>query len=81
LTYPDPTEASEEINQARVLRLPQLIQINLAEQRFAYRADVVSLIGAHQLEESFLSNLHSAVHRDYLACLEEKRRQEQFEAQ
>jgi hypothetical protein len=78
--YPDPTETSEEINQARVLRLPQLIQLNLAEQRYWYLADVVSLIVAHQLDESYLPKLHPAIHRDYLACLEEKRRQDEFEA-
>ena len=30
--------------------------------------------------ESFQARLHPAVHRDYLECLEEKRREDEYEA-
>jgi hypothetical protein len=78
--YPDPTEASEEIDGLRVVTLPNLIQLKLASRRYSDLADVVSLIAGHRLDESFLKNLHPAVHGDFIKCLEENLREEEFEA-
>ncbi len=77
LTFPDPTEASEEIEKIRVLTLPQLIQLKLAARRHYDFGDVVFLIRTHNLDESFFRQLHPSVHNDFIECLEEKRREDE----
>jgi len=54
-------------------------QLKLAAWRRATFADVVFLILVHNLKESFASNLHPSVHRDYFECLDEKRREDEYE--
>lgn len=78
--FPDPDEASEEIDQIRVVSLVQLIQLKLAARRYYDFGDVVFLIRVHNLDESFADRLHASVHSDYIECLEEKRREEEYEA-
>jgi hypothetical protein len=41
---------------------------------------VVSLICIHNLDESFRERLHLSVRQDFIECLEEKRREEEYEA-
>lgn len=76
--FPDPTDASEEIDKIRVLTLPRLIELKLAARRYYDFGDVVFLIRTHQLEESFLQRLHPSVHADFIECLEEKRREDEY---
>jgi len=76
--FPDPTEASQEIEKIRVLTLPQLIQLKLAARRHSDFGDVVFLIQTHNLDESFLPQLHPSVHQDFIECLEEKRREDEY---
>jgi hypothetical protein len=78
--FPHPDEASEEIERQKVVTLPQLIQLKLAAQRYSDFGDVVFLIRVHDLDESFLEKLHPAVHQDYIECLEEMRREKEYEA-
>ncbi len=78
--FPHPDEASEVIENIRVLTLPQLIQLKLAARRFADFGDVVLLIRTHSLDESFMAKLHRSVHQDFIECLEEKRREDEYEA-
>lgn len=78
ISFPDPTTASEEIDKVRVLTLPHLLQLKLAARRHADFADVVFLIRTHNLDESFLPQLHPSVHRDFIECLEEKRREDDY---
>jgi hypothetical protein len=78
VAFPDPEETSEEIEKIRVLTLPQLIQLELAARRYYDFGDVVFLIRTHNLTESFLEQLHSSVHRDFIECLEEKRREDEY---
>jgi hypothetical protein len=78
--FPDPSAASEAIDQIRVVTLPQLIQLKLAAGRHYDFGDVVFLIRVHNLDESFLAQIHPSVHRDFIECLEEKRREEEYEA-
>ncbi len=80
LAFPDPTEASEEIEKIRVLTLPQLIQLKLAARRHYDFGDVVFLIRTHNLDESFLPRLHPSVRQDFIECLEEKRREDEYQA-
>ena len=55
-----------------------MIQLKLAARRHADFADVVFLIQVHDLNESFLPQLHPSVHRDYIECLDEKRREDEY---
>lgn len=80
IAFPDPDEVSEVIQSIRVVKLPTLIQLKLAARRYTDFGDVVNLIRANNLDESFLPNLHSSVHQDFIECLEEKRREEEYEA-
>ncbi len=80
IPFPDPARVSQEIDKVRVITLPQLVQLKLTARRYYDLGDVVSLIRAHNLDESFLPQLHPAVHRDFVGCLEEKRRDDEFEA-
>ncbi len=78
VAFPDPAEASQEIDKIRVLTLPQLIQLKLAARRYYDFGDVVFLIRTHNLDESFLPQLHPSVHQDFVECLEEKRREDDY---
>ena len=61
-----------------MLKLPQLIQLKLAARRHYDFGDVVFLIQTHNLDESFLQQLHPSVHQDFIECLEEKRREDDY---
>ncbi len=76
--FPDPAEVSQEIDKISVLTLPQLIQFKLAARRHSDFGDVVFLIQTHNLDESFLPQLHPSVHQDFIECLEEKRREDEY---
>jgi hypothetical protein len=78
LAFPDPTEASQEIEKIRVLTLPQLIQLKLAARRYYDFGDVVFLIRIHNLDVEFLKQLHASVHKDFNECLEEKKREDEY---
>lgn len=80
IAYPDPSSVRERIDNIEVVNLPTLIQLKLAARRYQDFADVVSLIRAHQLDESFADRLHPSVRSDYIECLEENRREEEYEA-
>jgi hypothetical protein len=57
-----------------------LVQLKLAARRYSDFGDVVFLIRVHNLDESFAEQLHPSVRRDYIECLEEKRREDEYEA-
>lgn len=78
--FPDPKEASQEIENTRVVTLPQLIQLKLAAGRYYDYGDVAFLIRVHNLDESFVEKIHPAVHSHYLACLDEAREEQRREA-
>ncbi len=78
LAFPDPAESSQEIDKIQVLTLPQLIQFKLAARRHYDFGDVVFLIRTHNLDESFLQQVHASVHQDFIECLEEKRREDEY---
>ena len=80
IAYPDPAAVQEVVNEVRVLNLPTLIELKLAARRYQDFADVVALIRANRLDESFAAGLHPSVRRDYIECLEEKRREDEYEA-
>src|SRR5665213_16856 len=80
VTFPDPSNVRETINHLPVVHLPTLIQLKLAAQRHQDFADVVNLIGVHRLDEAFARQLDPSVRGDYIECLEEKRREDEYEA-
>ena len=57
-----------------------LIQLKLAARRHRDFGDVVELIRIHSLGESFARRLHTSVRGDYIECLEEKRRDDEYQA-
>jgi hypothetical protein len=80
VAYPDPTSVGETIEKIRVVDLVNLIQLKLAARRYQDFADVVNLIRFNNLDESFAERLHSSLRGDYIECLEEKRREDEYEA-
>ena len=80
ITFPHPEEASEALAKVRVLTLPHLIQLKLAARRHRDFGDVVELIRFNNLDKSFAKQLHPSVRGDYIECLEEKRREDEYEA-
>ena len=80
IAFPDPSEASTTIANTKVLTLPQLIQLKLAARRHYDFGDVAFLIRVHNLDESFAEQLHPSVRRDFIECLEEKRREDEYDA-
>jgi hypothetical protein len=71
---------SQIIDKHRVVDLPTLIQLKLAARRHRDFGDVVELIRIHNLDESFRQKLDESLRRDFIECLEEKRREEEYEA-
>jgi hypothetical protein len=80
VAFPDPATVGLTIENIRFLDLPTLVQLKLAARRHQDFADVVNLIRVHNLDESFAGQLHPSVHGDFVECLEEKRREEKYEA-
>jgi len=80
IAFPDPAQVAQEIEKVQVVNLVTLIQMKLAACRYYDFGDVVSLIRVHNLDESFADQLHPSVHSDYIECLEEKRREDEYEA-
>lgn len=78
--FPHPDEASETIENVRVVTLPQLVQLKLAARRYSDFGDVCLLIRVQNLDESFLDKIHPSVRQDFIECLEETRRQIEYEA-
>jgi hypothetical protein len=80
IAFPQPGEVAQTIDGRQVVNLHTLIQLKLAARRYGDFDDVVKLIGVHSLDESFQQQLHPSLHRDYIECLEEKRREDEYEA-
>jgi hypothetical protein len=81
IAFPDPADVSESIENIRVVNLVSLVQLKLAARRWRDFADVVELIRFNGLDEAFANRLHESVRGDYIECLEEKRREDEYEAQ
>jgi hypothetical protein len=81
IAFPDPGEASLRIKNTSVVTLPHLIQLKLAARRYQDFGDVVFLLRVHNLDEAFMDKLHPSVRSDFMECLEEKRREDEYEAQ
>jgi hypothetical protein len=80
IAFPDPVQVRQQIGAVYYVDLINLVQLKLAAQRWRDFADVVELIGVHHLDESFLERLHPSVRQGFIECLEEKRREDEYEA-
>jgi len=80
IAFPDPKLVREKIEEYQVVNLPTLVELKLAARRWRDFADIVEIIRANNLDESFLEQLHPSVHQDFVKCLEEKRREDEYEA-
>jgi hypothetical protein len=80
VAFPDPAAVHELIDQVQFVDLATLVQLKLAARRYQDFADVVALIRVQDLDEGFAGRLHLAVRSDYIECLEEKRREDEYEA-
>jgi hypothetical protein len=78
--FPDPESVGQTIDSVRVVNLETLVQLKLAARRHRDFGDVVELIRIHNLDEAFAGQLHRSVRRDFIECLEEKRREDDYEA-
>lgn len=80
IAFPNPESVRQEINSVPYINLVTLVQLKLAVRRYQDFADVSHLIRANSLDESFLDRLHPSVRQDFIECLEENRREEEYEA-
>lgn len=80
IAFPDPATVSEVIDKHSIVNLPTLVQLKLAARRWRDFADVVELIRFNKLDEALLPQLHASVRQDFIECLEEMRRDEEYEA-
>jgi hypothetical protein len=78
ISYPNPASVSETIKKIRVVNLVTLIQMKLAARRYQDFADVVNMIRFNDLDESYAERLHPSVRSDYIECLHEKRREDEY---
>jgi hypothetical protein len=80
VAFPDPGQGCKRIEDIVYVDLVTLVQLKLAARRWRDFADVVELIRHNDLGESFREKLHPSVRDDYVECLEEKRREDEYEA-
>jgi hypothetical protein len=80
VVFPDPAEVSEIIGEMRVVNLVTLVHLKLAARRYRDLGDVGWLIRSNNLDDSLNEHLHPSVRGDFIKCLEENRRDDEFEA-
>jgi hypothetical protein len=80
IAFPNPSQVAQRLEDVVYVDLVNLIQLKLAARRWRDFADVVELIRYNDLDESFKQRLHASVRGDYVECLEEKRREDEYEA-
>jgi hypothetical protein len=78
IAFPDPSSVRHRIKTIQYVNLTTLIQLKLAARRHRDFGDVVELVRFNELDESFAKELHPSVRRDFIECLEEKRREDEY---
>lgn len=79
IAFPDPTTASDVVDDFRVINLRGLIELKLAAGRYQDLADVVNLIRANHLDNTFPQQLHESIREDFIECYEEMRRDDEYD--
>jgi hypothetical protein len=80
VVYPDPAAVTEVIDGVCYVNLRTLVELKLAIGRYRDLGDVAALIAVHNLDETFTEQLEPSLRPLYLLCLEQKRREDEFEA-
>ena len=80
IAFPDPKSVRQEIDDFQFVDLRTLVELKLAARRWRDFADVVELIRFNSLDEAFVEKLHPSVRQDFVECLEEKRREDEYES-
>ena len=78
--FPDPAEVSVRIDQVNVADYACLIQINLAARGAQALADAVEVVKLYRLDDSFAEQLHASLRPGFMKCLDEVRREDEFNA-
>lgn len=81
IAFPEPASVAETKKRIQFVNLQALIELKLAARRYKDFGDVVDLIRIHGLDETFLPRIHPTVRQDFIECLEEKRREDEYDAQ
>jgi hypothetical protein len=79
IAFPEPTSVRHTVNNLPYVDLKTLIELKLAAHRYQDFADVVSLIRVNNIDGSYAPQLHESVRKDFIECLEEKRREDEYE--
>jgi hypothetical protein len=79
VAFPDPGHVCDVIRGNRYVNLVTLVQLKLAARRYKDFGDVVDLIRTNDLDEIFAEKLAPSIRGDYIECLEEKRREDEYE--
>ncbi len=80
ISFPDPADVGEAIENIQYVNLETQVELKLAARRYKDFGDVVELIRFNDLDESFSEKIHPSVRNDYIECLEEKLREDEYEA-
>lgn len=80
IRFPDPAE-SVLVDGICTVTLPRLVELKLVTWRFKDWADVVALIRANHLDESFAEQLHPLVRIAYLECFDQKVEEDRYETE
>lgn len=80
IAFPQPAQVAQIVEKIRVVNLATLVELKLAAGRYLDFGDVVGLIRFNHLDESFAERLHPSVRGDFIECLDEKRREDEYEA-
>ena len=80
IAFPDPEKVRRQVKSIQYVELVPLVELKLAARRHRDFADVVELIRYNNLDESFLDRPHQSVRKDFVECLEEKRREDEYMA-
>jgi hypothetical protein len=80
VAFPNPDQVAQVIDTIHYVKLATLIELKLAARRYKDFGEVVELIRFNDLDKSFVEQLDASVRNDFIECLEEKRREDDYEA-
>ncbi len=77
--FPEPSEA-QVVNDLPVVTLARLVEMKLVTWRLKDWADVIELIRANKLDESFADQLHPVARAPYLQCFHQMKEEDKYNA-
>jgi hypothetical protein len=79
VAFSDPSVVKNQKGSISYVNLNTLLSLKLAAGRYQDLADVVGLAAVNHLGHSYVRRLHESLRDRFLGCLDEIRRQEEFE--